>query len=45
MQKNPNTDIFALYVYNNSPYKTTRNLGLLGYCETNALSYSTQEKL
>ena len=34
--KNTNSDIISLHVYNNTPYKTTLPLGLLGYCETNA---------
>ena len=34
--KNPNSDIFSLHVYNNTPYQVTLPLGLLGYCETNA---------
>ena len=34
--KNTNSDIISLHVHNNSPYKLTLSLGLLGYCETNA---------
>ena len=34
--KNTNSDIISLHVYNNTPYKVTLPLGLLGYCETNA---------
>ena len=34
--KNTNSDIILLHVYNNTPYKVTLPLGLLGYCETNA---------
>ena len=34
--KNTKSDIIALYVYNNSPYKITLPLGLVGYCGTNA---------
>ena len=30
--KNSNSDIISLHVYNNSPYKITLPLGLLGYC-------------
>ena len=33
---NTNSDIISLHVYNNTPYKVTLPLGLLGYCETNA---------
>ena len=32
--KNTNSDIISLNIYNNSPYKITLPLGLLGYCET-----------
>ena len=35
-EKNPNSDIISLHVYNNKPYQVTLPLGLLGYCETNA---------
>ena len=31
---NSNSDFISLPVYNNSPYKITLPLGLLGYCET-----------
>ena len=41
--KNSNSNIFALHVYNNSPYKITLPLGLLGYCETNATTSPTKE--
>ena len=41
--KNSNSDIISLHVYNNSPYKLTRPLGLLGYCETNATTSPTKE--
>ena len=34
--KHTNSDIISLHVYNNTPYKITLPLGLLGYCETNA---------
>ena len=34
--KNTNSDIISLHVYNNTPYKVTLPLELLGYCETNA---------
>ena len=43
MKKNTNSDIFSLHVFNNSPYKTTLPLGLLGYCEPNATT-SPQKK-
>ena len=37
VDKNNNySDIISLHVYNNTPYKITLPLGLLGYCETNA---------
>ena len=42
--KNTNTDTIALHIYNNSPYKTTLPLGLLGYWETKETLYRTQEK-
>ena len=35
-EKNINSDIFSLHVYNNTPNKITLPVGLLGYCETNA---------
>ena len=35
--KNTNSDIISLHVYNNTPYQVTLPLGLLGYCETNAI--------
>ena len=41
--KNTNSDIISLHVYNNSPYKITLSLGLLGYCETNAIISPTLE--
>ena len=41
--KNSNSDIISLQVYNNSPYKLTLPLGLLGYCETNATTSPTKE--
>ena len=41
--KNSNSDIISLHVYNNSPYKITLLLGLLGYCETNAKTSPTKE--
>ena len=34
--KESNTDMISLHINNNSPYKITLPLGLLGYCETNA---------
>ena len=42
--KSTNPDVISLYVSNNSPYKVTLPLGLLGYCETNATFYPTQEQ-
>ena len=41
--KNSNSDIISLHVYNNSQYKITLLLGLLGYCETNATTSPTKE--
>ena len=41
--KNSNSDIISLHVYNNSPYKITLPLGLIGYCETNATTSPTKE--
>ena len=41
--KNAKSDILSLQVYNNSPYKKTLLLGLLGYCETNATFSPTVE--
>ena len=41
--KNSDSDIISLHVYNNSPYKKTLPLGLLGYCETNATTSPTKE--
>ena len=40
--KNSNSDIIPFHVYNNSPYKITLPLGLLGYCETNATTSPTK---
>ena len=41
--KNTNSDIFSLHVYNNSLFKITLPLELLGYCETNATNSPTIE--
>ena len=41
--KDSNPDMTSLFVYNNSPYKITLPLGLLGYCETNATISPTKE--
>ena len=41
--KHSNSDIISLHVYNNSPYKITQPLGLLGCCETNATTSPTNE--
>ena len=35
-EKDINSDIISIHVYNNTPNKITLNLELLGYCETNA---------
>ena len=32
--KYSNSDMISLHIYNNSPYKITLPLGILGYCET-----------
>ena len=41
--KNSISDVISLHAYNNSPYKITLPLGLLGYCETNATTSPTKE--
>ena len=41
--KNSNSDMIFVHIYNNSPYKMTLSLGLLGYCETKA-TISPQRK-
>ena len=41
--KNSNSDMISLHKYNNSPFKNTLPLGLLGYCETNATISPTKE--
>ena len=41
--KHSNSDNISLHVYNNSPYQITLPLGLLGYCETNAITLPTNE--
>ena len=35
--------MISLHVYNNSPFKLTLHLGLLGYCKTNATIFPTKE--
>ena len=42
-EKNTNSDIISLHVYNNTPNKVTLPLGLLGYCETNATTSPVKE--
>ena len=42
--KNTNSDTISLHIYNNTPYKVTLPLGLLGYCETNATKSPIHEK-
>ena len=42
--KNTNSDTISLHIYNNTPYKVTLPLGLLGYCETNATISPIHEK-
>ena len=41
--KNTNSDIISLHAYNNTPYRITLPLGLLGYCETNATTCPINE--
>ena len=41
--KNSNSDIISVHVYNNSPYIITLPLGILGLCETNAITSRTKE--
>ena len=41
--KDSNSGMISLHVYNNSPFKITLPLGLLGYCETNATISPTKE--
>ena len=41
--KHSSSDIISLYVYNNLPYQITLPLGLLGFCEINATTFSTKE--
>ena len=42
--KDSKSDMIFLHIYNNSSYKITLPLGLLGYCETNATVSPTKEK-
>ena len=41
--KKENSDIISLHVYNNTPFRITLPLGLLGYCETNATTSPVNE--
>ena len=41
--KDSNSHLISLQINNNSPYKITLPLGLLGYCETNATISPTKE--
>ena len=41
--KDSNSDMISLHINNNSPYKITLPLGLLGYCEANATIFPTKE--
>ena len=41
--KDSSSDTISLHIYNNSPYKITLPLGLLGFCETNATLSPTKE--
>ena len=42
-ERNNNSDIISLHVYNNTPNKVTSPLGLLGYCETNETTSPVKE--
>ena len=42
-ERNANSDIVSLHVYNNTTIKITLPLGLLGYCETNATTSPVKE--
>ena len=42
-EKNINSDIISLHVYNNTPNKISLPVGLLGYCETNATTSPVKE--
>ena len=42
-ERNTNSDIISLHVYNNTTNKITLPLGLLGYCETNATTSPVKE--
>ena len=42
-EKDINSDIISLHIYNNTPNKITLPLGLLGYCETNATTSPVKE--
>ena len=42
-EKDINSDIISLHVYNNTPNKITLSLGLLGYCETNPTTSPVKE--
>ena len=42
--KDTNSDIISLHIYNNSPYKITLPLALLGYCETKTTIHPTEKK-
>ena len=41
--KDSNSDMIYLHIYNNSPYKITLPLGVLGFCKTNATISPTKE--
>ena len=43
-EKDINSDIISLHVFNNTSNKITLPLGLLGYCETNTTTSPVQEK-
>ena len=42
-ERNTNSDIISLHVFNYTPNKITLPLGLLGYCETNATTSPVKE--
>ena len=41
--KDSSSGTISLHIYNNSPYKITLPLGILGFCETNATVSPTKE--
>ena len=41
--KDSSSDMISLHIYNNSPYKISSPLGLLGFCQTNVTFSPTKE--